>query len=137
MFNHSGHNHTLNDLAAWLKYESWCQDFDGQLSHRGAKDKQIGLKPGVQIGKRSVAVLHGADDTTKEVKPPGSSLTKVKPSPYCAFCDNRDHHLSQCAAIGRLNRDQLANWIKANKRFAIYKSFTTLTQANQEGQHKQ
>lgn len=43
MFNHSGRNHTLNDLAAWLKYESLCQDFDGQLSHRGAKDKQIGL----------------------------------------------------------------------------------------------
>ena len=112
MFSRSGNTYTLNDLAEWLKYESWCQDFDGQLSSTAAKDQNSPK----QFGKRPVTVLHGSEITPKEMNPPSSSPTNGKPSPYCAFCDNREHHLSQCAAISKLNKDQLTEWIKSNKR---------------------
>ena len=107
MYTRSGKTYTLNDLATWLKYESWCQDFDGQLTPKGIKER-----PEIRTTRRSTTVLHGVDSMPKS----NSFQTKDKQQPYCAFCDNRAHHLSQCSAITKLNKDQLTDWIKTNKR---------------------
>ena len=55
-------------------------------------------------------------DPPQEIRPPHTSSNKAKPSSYCAFCDSRDHHLSQCPTITKFNKDQLTDWIKTNKR---------------------
>lgn len=115
MFSQSKRSYTLYDLAQWLKHEAWCHDFDGQLSSRGVKAKPS-AKPSTNPKKPSVTVLHGTDSTPREVKPTSDSQAKVKPAPYCAFCDNREHHLSQCTAISKLSKEQLTEWIKTNKR---------------------
>ena len=114
-FGQPSTTYTLNDLAEWLKYESWCQDFDGPLSSPVARDKES-PRPHKQFGKRPVTVLHGSENKSKEARAPSSSPTNDRPSPYCAYCDNREHHLSQCAAISKLSKDQLTEWIKSNKR---------------------
>ncbi|KAM4544866.1 uncharacterized protein PAE49_017656 [Odontesthes bonariensis] len=108
MFNRSGQTYTLEDLATWLKYESWCQDFDGLPTQRGAKEK-----PDTRPPKRSTTVLHGAKGSPL---PPANTPSKPKQQPYCAYCDNRAHHLSQCTEVIKLSQEQLTDWIKANKR---------------------
>ncbi|XP_055015378.1 uncharacterized protein LOC129410669 [Boleophthalmus pectinirostris] len=108
MFNRSGQTYTLDDLATWLKYESWCQDFDGLPTTRGAREK-----PDARPSKRTTTVLHGAESSPK---PPSYTSNKPKQQPYCAYCDNRAHHLSQCPDIIKLSQEQLTEWIKTNKR---------------------
>lgn len=100
MFHRSGKTYTLDNLATWLKYESWCQDFDGQLTSRGTKER-----PETRPSKRSITVLHGAEGTSSP-RSPANTPTKAKQQPYCAFCDNRAHHLSQCPAITKLTSCQ-------------------------------
>nr|XP_055063032.1 uncharacterized protein LOC129446098 [Misgurnus anguillicaudatus] len=36
MYHQGTQTHTLTNLSDWLKYESWCQDSEGQLAVRGA-----------------------------------------------------------------------------------------------------
>ncbi|KAK7933751.1 hypothetical protein WMY93_004647 [Mugilogobius chulae] len=105
MFSRSGKTYTLHDLATWLKHESWCQDFDGQLTPI--------RQPEACPPKRSVSVLHGGENRYQS---PPSSPTTAKSPPYCAFCDIQNHHLSRCPAISQLSKDQLTDWIKTNKR---------------------
>lgn len=108
MYNRSGQTYTLEDLATWLKYESWCQDFDGLPTPRSTKEK-----PDARPSKRFTTVFHGAEDLTK---PSGNTPNKAKQQPYCAYCDNHAHHLSQCPDIIKLTQEQLTDWIKSNKR---------------------
>lgn len=75
------------------------------------------MSPGVtrQDGRESnrpTTILHGGQDTDKksEVRGPGSSTKGTKSKPYCPFCNNQEHYLSQRAAVSRLNQDQLTEW---------------------------
>ncbi|CAI5660547.1 uncharacterized protein LOC106097744 [Oreochromis niloticus] len=108
MYNHSGKAYTLDDLATWLKYESWCQDYDSLPTPTITREK-----PDVRPSRRPVAVLHGAETSPRSL---GTTPNQARPQPYCAFCDNRAHHLSQCPEVVKLSREQLTNWIKTNKR---------------------
>lgn len=107
-FNRSGQAYTLDDLATWLKYESWCQDYDGLPAPKSAKER-----PDTRPSKRSTSVLHSAESASKS---PDNTPNRPKQQPYCAYCDNRAHHLSQCPDIIKLSQEQLIDWIKANKR---------------------
>ncbi len=69
MFHRGSRTHTLPDLSEWLKYESWCQDSEGQLAVRGAKEKPVPRPDGRQ-SYRPTTVLHGVNDPDKE---PGGS----------------------------------------------------------------
>ncbi|XP_048863851.1 uncharacterized protein LOC125738694 [Brienomyrus brachyistius] len=62
VFRRSGTDYTLTDLSDWLKYESWCQDVDGQLPSKGTKDRPV-FKGDRQSNKRLATVLHGAKDS--------------------------------------------------------------------------
>ncbi|XP_042069251.1 uncharacterized protein LOC121812105 [Haplochromis burtoni] len=108
MYNHSGQAYTLDDLATWLKYESWCQDYDGLPTPAITREK-----PDVRPSRRSVAVLHSGESSPRSL---GTTPNKARQQPYCAFCDNRAHHLSQCQEVIKLSREQLTDWIKTNKR---------------------
>lgn len=115
MFQQGVRMHTLADLAGWLKYESWCQDSEGQLAVKGTKEKQW-PRPEVRQGKRSITVLHGAKEvmTNPQALRPGGVASKNKP--YCPFCNTEEHYLSQCTMVSKLTKDQLTEWIKSNKR---------------------
>lgn len=107
---------TLIDLAQWLQYESWCQDYDGQTSFKGPKEKQVSRSES-HHGRRPVTILHGA----KEIKENntftgGYRGKKGRTKPYCPFCENEEHLLSQCTQVRKLSREQLTEWMKANKR---------------------
>ncbi|CAI5649659.1 unnamed protein product [Oreochromis niloticus] len=91
MYSHSGQAYTLDDLATWLKYESWCQGYDGLPTPTITKKK-----PDVRPSRRPVTVLHGAETSPRSL---GTTPNKARPQPYCAFGDNRAHHLSQCPEI--------------------------------------
>ncbi|CAI5673999.1 unnamed protein product [Oreochromis niloticus] len=91
MYNHSGQAYTLDDLATWLKYESWCQDYDSLPTPTITREK-----PDVRPRRRPVAVLHGAETSPRSL---GTTPNQARPQPYCAFCDNRAHHLSQCPEV--------------------------------------
>ncbi|XP_076856690.1 uncharacterized protein LOC143510810 [Brachyhypopomus gauderio] len=116
MFYHSGTSYTLLDLAAWLNYEAWCQDFDGQLPAKGTREGQRPrLEP--RQGRRSATVLHGAGEATKkESTPPKQAFSQGKSQPYCPFCDSSEHYLSQCTAISKLTKTQVADWIRTSRR---------------------
>ncbi|CAN9508074.1 unnamed protein product [Ophioblennius macclurei] len=107
MFNRSSHVYTLDDLATWLKYESWCQDFDGLFTQRGRE------RPDAEPPKHSTSVLRDAESP---VMPPGNLSSKPKQHTYCAYCASRAHHVSQCPDVSKLSQEQLTDWIKANNR---------------------
>ncbi|CAI5657610.1 unnamed protein product [Oreochromis niloticus] len=76
MFQQGVRMHTLADLAGWLKYESWCQDSEGQLAAKVTKEKQW-PRPEVRQGKRSITVLRGAKEVTTKpqaVRPGGVAM---------------------------------------------------------------
>ncbi|KAJ8017149.1 hypothetical protein DPEC_G00014760 [Dallia pectoralis] len=116
MFHRPGAVHTLMDLAKWLQHESWCQDYDGQNLQKESKD-YAGPKKQAWQPKRATTILHGAKDSSESnvTESPGRSPTK-KMEKYCPFCDNAEHYLSQCSAIKKLSKDQVADWIRANKK---------------------
>jgi len=117
IFHRGTQTHTLPDLSEWLKYESWCQDSEGQLALRGARERPTPRPDGRQ-GNRPTTVLHRGKDADKRsgIQAPGSSSKGNKSKPYCPFCNNEEHYLSQCVAVARLTKDQLTEWIKSNKR---------------------
>lgn len=117
MYHQGTQTHTLTNLSDWLKYESWCQDSEGQLAVRGAREKPVSRYEG-RKGKQPTTVLHGVKDTAKksEAPVPSSSFKRNKSKPYCPFCNNEEHYLSQCTEVSRLTKDQLTEWIKSNKR---------------------
>ncbi|XP_073722462.1 uncharacterized protein [Misgurnus anguillicaudatus] len=116
MYHQGTQTHTLTNLSDWLKYESWCQDSEGQLAVRGAREKPVFRHEG-RKSKQPTTVLHGVKDTAKrsEAPVPSSSFKGNKNKPYCPFC-NEEHYLSQCTKVSRLTKDQLTEWIKSNKR---------------------
>ncbi|XP_029969593.1 uncharacterized protein LOC115404414 [Salarias fasciatus] len=117
MFHRGTRTHTLTDFAEWLKYESWCQDADGQVAARGVKERPV-AKTEVRSSRRVTTVLHGANESEKrpETSSPGRSSRANRTKPYCPYCNNEDHYLSQCGAVSRLTTDQLTDWIRRNKR---------------------
>ncbi|CAI5676833.1 unnamed protein product [Oreochromis niloticus] len=62
MYNHSGQAYTLDDLATWLKDESWCQDYDSLPTPMITREK-----PDVRPSRRSVAVLHSAESSPRSL----------------------------------------------------------------------
>lgn len=114
MLRHSTHNPTLTDLADWLKQESRCHDYTEHIP--GAREDRRNLKPGIQAGRRSIAVYHGAENAASHPTAQSKLSPSAKPASYCAFCDIKEHHLSQCAEISKLSQEQLVQWIKTNKR---------------------
>ncbi|CAI5657811.1 unnamed protein product [Oreochromis niloticus] len=62
MYNHSGQAYTLDDLATWLKYESWCQGYDGLPTPMITREK-----PDVRPSRRPVTVLHGAETSPRSL----------------------------------------------------------------------
>lgn len=117
MFHRGTQTYTLPDLSQWLKYESRCQDAEGQLAVRGAKERP-GPRPDGHQSNHSTTVLHGEIDADKKpgVRTPCSSFKGNKSKSYCPFCNNEEHYLSQCTAISRLTKDQLIEWIRSNNR---------------------
>ncbi|KAI3377067.1 hypothetical protein L3Q82_000276 [Scortum barcoo] len=61
MFHRGTQTHTLPDLSEWLKYESWCQDSEGQLALRGPREKPAPRPEGRQ-SNRPITVPHGGKD---------------------------------------------------------------------------
>lgn len=117
MFNQPGAVYTLLDFSEWLQYESWCQDYDWQ-SAKASKDKQVPKFESRQ-SKRSVTVLHGASGPSEREavsRGEGSNKFKAKGKPYCPFCENAEHFLSQCPQVIKLSKDQLTEWIRSNRR---------------------
>uniref|UniRef100_A0AAV2K5E6 Uncharacterized protein n=1 Tax=Knipowitschia caucasica TaxID=637954 RepID=A0AAV2K5E6_KNICA len=108
MYNRSGQTYTLNDLAMWLKYESWCQDFDGLPTPKNTTER-----PDTKPSKHPTTVFHTTDNAPHSTD---NNLNQPKQQPYCAFCENRAHHLSQCPEIIKLSQEQLTDWIKTNRR---------------------
>lgn len=63
-------------------------------------------------------MLHGAKVVMERqaspvhVNPPSKNRVK----PYCTFCNNSDHFLSQCTEVVKLTRGQLSEWVHTNRR---------------------
>ncbi|KAK0134729.1 hypothetical protein N1851_029618 [Merluccius polli] len=112
MFHRGTQTHTLPDLSEWLRYESWCQ-----LAVRGARERPVPRPDGHQ-SNRPTTVLHGGNEADKkpEARTACSFFKGSKSKPFCPFCNNEEHYLSQCAAVSRLTKDQLTEWIRSNKR---------------------
>nr|XP_055076729.1 uncharacterized protein LOC129455971 [Misgurnus anguillicaudatus] len=112
-----GTTYTLSDLSDWLQYESWCQEYDGSSQGRITKEKQ-GTRNEPRQKRWTATVLHGSREAmVTEVSPARVNPTsKNTVKTYCPFCTNSDHFLSQCTEVVKLNRDQLSEWIRTNRR---------------------
>lgn len=117
MFRNPGTTYTLQDLADWLQYETWCQDFGGTTPNKGLKENQ-GRRSEGRYGNHTTSVFHGAKDAEgKGVTPYAPSEKRnAKGKAYCPYCDNEAHYLNQCSAIQKLNKAQITEWIRANKK---------------------
>ncbi|KAJ8412318.1 hypothetical protein AAFF_G00145850 [Aldrovandia affinis] len=65
MFHRPGAVYTLHNFSEWLQYESWCQDFDGQTSGKGQKEKNQKKFEG-RYGKCTASVLHGGKESPEK-----------------------------------------------------------------------
>ena len=113
-----GATQTLHNLSEWLRYESWCQGFDGQATGRSSKERQNPKTDG-RSGRQMVTVLHGArepPETASRNYRESSAKDKAKNKAYCAYCESTEHYLSQCSDVAKLSKDQLREWIQVNKR---------------------
>ncbi|XP_049598383.1 uncharacterized protein [Syngnathus scovelli] len=115
-FQQAGTTPNLLNLSQWLKYKLWCQDFDGPTASRGLRERDAPKSESHQ-GQRTVTVLHGSKSpednraSQRDLKSKGG-----RARPYCPFCENEEHFLSQCTEVTKLSREALVNRIKANKR---------------------
>ncbi|XP_073770437.1 uncharacterized protein [Danio rerio] len=120
MFHRSGSTHTLLDLAEWLHYESWCQGYD--VSSNTRVQGLLSYKAEKRHSKPAASVLHGAEGSMeskgmrRESQSAFETKGRGKMRPYCPYCDSSEHFLNKCPAIQKLNREDVINWIKANKR---------------------
>ncbi len=120
MFHRQGSTHTLLDLAEWLQYESWCQSYDMPTNTR--VQGSLGHKAERRHSRSAATVLHGTESSAdrKTVKQEGQSLSESKGrgkiKPYCPYCESSEHFLKKCQAIQKLSREEVVEWIKANKR---------------------
>ncbi len=120
MFHRQGSTHTLLDLAEWLQYESWCQSYDMPSNTR--VQGSLGHKAERRHSRSAATVLHGTESSadSKTVKQEGQSLSESKGrgkiKPYCPYCESSEHFLNKCQAIQKLSREEVVEWIKANKR---------------------
>ena len=114
-FKQPGTSHNLHDLSEWLRYESLCMSFDNQVSIRTNRDRPL-PRSDTRPGKHMVTVLHGLGEPAGNV----SASRPVKTTPprkaYCAYCQSDEHYLSQCSDVAKLSKEQLKEWIQANKR---------------------
>ncbi|KAJ8006653.1 hypothetical protein DPEC_G00109460 [Dallia pectoralis] len=120
MFHKPGTTYTLLEFSEWLKYESWCQDYDSQSPGKVWREKP-GPKLEVRQGKRTVSILHGTKTHPENAVAPSVAyrLTtdkKGRAKPYCPYCNNSEHYLNQCSAIQSLNKEKVTEWIKTNKK---------------------
>ncbi|XP_052405908.1 uncharacterized protein LOC127951863 [Carassius gibelio] len=117
MFQHSGHTHTLLDLAKWLRYESWCQGYDSTsgISGQGTSGYRVERKR----SRPAATVLHGSESGQgRAIKTEGPSVQqrKSRVKPYCPFCECTEHFLNKCPAIQKLTKEEVIEWIRINKR---------------------
>lgn len=75
-------------------------------------------RPEIRPSKRHTTVLHGVKNKEEKLETSlsGYYFNKSKSKPYCPFCDNEEHYLSQCMAVSKLSKDQLTQWIKDKGR---------------------
>lgn len=79
------------------------------------REKQASRSEGRQ-GQRFVTVLHGSKGPEDSAPTGGFKGKKGRTKPYCPFCENEDHFLSQCAEVTKLTKERLTDWIRVNKR---------------------
>eukprot|EP00064_Thunnus_orientalis_P019505 superscaffoldBa00004904_g19625 len=89
----------LTDHSEWLKYESWCQDSEGQLAVKGAREVLVSRPEGWQ-SKQSITVLHRVKDTVKKCN--RYLLQREHEQAISLFCNTEEHYLSKCKAVSRL-----------------------------------
>ncbi|XP_016138710.1 uncharacterized protein [Sinocyclocheilus grahami] len=120
MLHRPGVTYSLVDLAEWLKYESWCQSYDDQTAKgesRAKRDPRVAPR----TCRTTATVLTGsgnrADGRATAYSPANvDEKAKGRPMIYCSYCQNSEHAFSQCPKIPTLTKDQLSEWIRANRR---------------------
>ncbi|KAL7857412.1 hypothetical protein SRHO_G00163110 [Serrasalmus rhombeus] len=113
-----GATHNLYNLSEWLRYESWCQSFDSPAIGRSSKERQ-NPRMDSRPERQTVTVLHGAgepSETTLQPRKRGSMKGNAKSKAYYTYCESTEHYFSQCSGVTKLSKDQLKEWIQANKR---------------------
>ncbi len=120
MLHQPGVTYSLMDLAEWLKYESWCQSYDDQ-SARGDSRPKRESRVAPWSRRTTATVLTGYGNSAEVTNATYSSAkddekAKSRPSVYCSYCQNSEHAFSQCPKIPNLTKDQLSEWIRANRR---------------------
>ncbi|XP_042073118.1 uncharacterized protein LOC121813428 [Haplochromis burtoni] len=109
--------YTLPDFSAWLQVKSQAK----RISSRAADMFQDQTKQG-QKGRKSQRYPSTVYYNTDNRKGDGAHLEpghrtplikgKIKPKPYCPYCDTREHYLNLCPKFKTLSTTQIAEWIK-------------------------
>lgn len=104
MLKPNAFTYNLLDFSAWLQQEVRCEP------------RREPRRPKATSG---TAILHG-----RETEPPSFPIHNPAAAPalqkqrklYCPYCEQTDHFLTQCEEFKKLSREQIIQWIKANKR---------------------
>ncbi|XP_072569309.1 uncharacterized protein [Paramormyrops kingsleyae] len=121
-----GRRYDLLEFSEWLQYEAWCQDSGGQVNCGEPKlesRRKVGLTTSGNIKSfRPAMVLHGTEDASDKqtansssTKPEGTHQNKIR-QVYCPYCESEEHFLSQCMTFKSLDRDQIIQWMRTNRR---------------------
>ncbi|KAL7830010.1 hypothetical protein SRHO_G00311370 [Serrasalmus rhombeus] len=115
LLHHPNTAYTLEGLAEWLKHEAWCQEYESEHTRREKRAKP--LLQGIQRHKHTTAtVLIGVENERSQTSTNAGAPPKSRPKSHCFYCQSTEHPFSQCPVFQTLTKDQVANWIRQNRR---------------------
>uniref|UniRef100_A0AAV2M4R5 Gag-like protein n=1 Tax=Knipowitschia caucasica TaxID=637954 RepID=A0AAV2M4R5_KNICA len=109
--------YTLPDLAAWLQMKAQAKRLASRATHLynpgplPSKREQHGSKC-----KDRAASVFLCSETTKDRPTTPQKPQASKFTPYCPFCNNKEHYLNSCLEFKKLNLSEIKKWIQEGDR---------------------
>ncbi|KAK7877689.1 hypothetical protein WMY93_031608 [Mugilogobius chulae] len=109
--------YTLPDLAAWLQMKAQAKRLASRATYlynpapSPAKREQHGPR---HKDKSASVLLCSGEPANKPTTPQKSPYSK--PTPFCPFCNNKEHYLNFCPDFKKLSTGEIKKWIQEGDR---------------------